>query len=95
MALIARVDINFVRVNVILSHFDLILLQFFFRLISLNIKVQLILYTKFQSNTNTPSHSEENADFIGFAMFSISSQLEFSTGLNFTIPKPWSLIMLM
>ena len=58
----------------------------------MNIKVLLILHTKFQPNIH--SHSGENGDFIGFAIFSNGSHLEFSTQLNFTILKPWSLIML-
>ena len=66
--------------------------RLFFILISFNIKVILILHTKFQPNTL--SCSGENADFIGFAIFSIGSHLEFSTRLNFAILKPWSLIML-
>ena len=41
-----------------------------------------------------PSHSEENGDFNSFAIFSNGGHLEFSTRLNFTILKPWSLIML-
>ena len=54
--------------------------------------VLLICHTKFQPNI--PSRSREDADFIGFAIFSISCHLEFLTRLNFTILKPWSLIML-
>ena len=71
---------------------DLIPLQIFFILISIDIKVLLILHTKFQPNI--PSHSGENGDFNSFAIFSNGSHLEFSTRLNFTILKPWSLIML-
>ena len=48
-------------------------------------------HTKFQPNI--PSHSGENADFTGFAIFSISRYLEFSMRLDFNILKPWSLIM--
>ena len=55
-------------------------------------KVLLIHHTKFQ--LNIPSHSGENDDFISFAIFSNSGHLEFSTRLNFTILKPWSLIIL-
>ena len=58
----------------------------------INIKVLLILHTKFQPNI--PSRSGENDDFISFAIFSDGGHLEFSTRLNFTILKPWSLIML-
>ena len=58
----------------------------------INIKVLLILYTKFQPKI--PSRSGENGDFNSFAIFSNSGHLEFSTRLNFTILKPWSLIML-
>ena len=65
-------------------------LLFFF--ISINIKVLLIFHTKFQPNT--PSRSGENGDFISFAIFSNGGHLEFSTRLNFTILKSWSLIML-
>ena len=54
--------------------------------------VLLIFHTKFQ--LNIPSRSGENDDFISFAIFSNGGQLEFSTRLNFTILKPWSLIML-
>ena len=57
----------------------------------MNIKVLLILHTKFQPNI--PSHSGENDDFISFAIFSNGGHLEFSTQLNFIILKPWSLIM--
>ena len=64
----------------------------FFHLISINIKVLLILHTKFQ--LNIPSHSGENGDFNSFAIFSNGGHLEFSTRLNFIILKPWSLIML-
>ena len=41
-----------------------------------------------------PNCSGENGEFIGFANFSDGSHLEFSTRLNFTILKSWSLIML-
>ena len=61
-------------------------------MISINIKVPLILHTKFQPNI--PSRSGENEDFISFAILSNGSHLEFLTHLNFTILKPWSLIML-
>ena len=57
-----------------------------------NIKVLLILDTKFQPNK--PSCSGENADFIGLTIFSIGNHLEFLTRLNYTILKPWSLIIL-
>ena len=49
------------------GHYDLILLQIFFILISLNTKVPFILYTKLQPNI--PSHSGEKVDFNGFAIF--------------------------
>ena len=38
--------------------------------------------------------SGENDEFISFANFSKGGHFEFSTRLNFTILKPWSLIML-
>ena len=66
--------------------------RFFFILISINIKVLLILDMKFQPNI--PSRSGENDDFNSFAIFSNGGHLEFSTRLNFTILKPWSLIKL-
>ena len=59
---------------------------------SMNNKVLLILHTKFQPNI--PSRLGENVDFISFAIFNNCGHLEFSTRLNFTILKPWSLIML-
>ena len=71
---------------------DLIPLQIFIILIPINIKVLLILHTKFQPNIL--SRSGENGDFNSFAIFSNSSHLEFSIRLNFTILKPRSLIML-
>ena len=74
------------------NHCDLIPLQIFFILISINNKVLLILHTKFQPNI--PSHSGENDDFNSFAIFTNGSHLELSTQLNFTILKPWSLMML-
>ena len=49
---------------------------FFFILILINIKVLLIIHTKFQPNI--PSRSGENADFISFAIFSIVGHPEFS-----------------
>ena len=94
MELNARIDVNFVKVNVNISngHFDLILIQIIFIFISFNIKVLLVFHTKCQPNT--PSHFGTNADFIGFASFSIGGHLEFSARLNSTIRKHWSLIML-
>ena len=74
------------------GHCDLIPLQLFFILIPINIKVLLLLHTKFQPNI--PSHSGENGDFNSFAIFSNGGYLEFPTRLNFTFLKPWSLIML-
>ena len=58
MDLYARVDVNFARVDVNFQngHCDLILLQSFFILISINIKV-LIFHTKFQPNI--PGHFGE------------------------------------
>ena len=73
-------------------HCDLILLQIFFTLISINAKVPLILHTKFQPNIY--SRFGENDNFISFAIFTNDGHLEFSTRLNFTFLKPWSLIML-
>ena len=58
----------------------------------MNIKVQLILHTKFQPKI--PGRSGENGDFNSFATFSNGGHLEYSTRMNFTILKPWSLIML-
>ena len=66
---------------------DLIRLQIFFILISINIKVLLIFHTKFQPNI--PSRSGENGNFISFASFSNGSHLEFSTRLNFIILMSW------
>ena len=74
------------------GHCDLIPLQIVFILISINLKVLLILYTKFQPNIL--SHSGENDDFISLAIFSTGGNLEFSTRLNFSILKLWSMIML-
>ena len=74
------------------GHCGLILLQIFFILISINIKVLLIFHTKFQ--LNIPSHSGEKDDFNSFAIFSNGGHLELSTTLNLTILKPWSLTML-
>ena len=95
MDLNARVDVNFVRVDVNFQTVTVTLFRyryFFIVLISINIRVLRIRHTKIQPNI--PSRSGENADFIGFAIFSTCGQLEFSTRLNFTIWKPWSLIML-
>ena len=50
-----------------------------------------MLHTKFQ--LNIPSGSGEKVNFVGFAIFSNSGHLGFSTRLNFTILKPCSLIM--
>ena len=92
MDLNAWVDVKFFRIDVFSNdHSDLILLQNFFILISINIKVLLILHTKFQPNI--PNHSGE-CHFISFAIFSNGGHCEFSTRLNFTILKPWRLIML-
>ena len=51
------------------GHCDLIPLQIFFILISVNTKDLLILHTKFQPNILF--HSGEKVDFNGFAIFSI------------------------
>ena len=67
-------------------------LQIFFILMSINIKVLLILHIKFQPNI--PSYFGENSDFINFAILSNGGHLEFSTRLNFTVLKSWSLFML-
>ena len=48
--------------------------------------------TKFQPNIS--SSSGENGDFNSFAIFSNGGHLKISTTLNFTILKPWSLVML-
>ena len=82
-----RVDVNFQT-----SIVTLIPLQNVFILISINIKVLLILHTKFQPNI--PSRSGEIGVFNSFAIFSNGGHLEFLTRLNFTILKPWNLIML-
>ena len=58
MDLNVRVDVNFVRVDVICEKVILI---------SLNTKVPLMSHAKFQPNIL--SHSGENLDFIGFAIF--------------------------
>ena len=63
-------------------------LYFFFILISVDTKFTLILHTKFQPHT-----PRENDDFISVAIFSNGNHLAFSTRLNFTVLKPWSLIM--
>ena len=94
MDLNARVDINFARVDV---NFQTVTetyfrYRFFFYFDIINIKVLLVLHTKFQ--LNIPSHSGENGNFNSFAIFSNGGHLEFLTRLNFTILKPWSLIML-
>ena len=73
------------------GHCDLILCDVF-TLISLSIKVPLTLHAKFQANILR--NSGLNVDFIGFAIFSIGGDLEFLNRLNFTILKPWSLLML-
>ena len=82
MDLKARVDVfTGGRRKFSVSHCDLVPLQIFIILISLNIKAPFIFYTKFQN-------------FIGFAVFSIGGHLGSSTRLNFTTLKPCSLIML-
>ena len=95
MDLNAWVDVNFFRVDVnfqrqLWSNSATIV---FFILIPINIKVLLIFHTEFQPNI--PSRSGENDDFISFTIFSNGGHLDFSTRLNFTILKPWSLIMLL
>ena len=52
----------------------------------------LIIHTRFQPNI--PSRSGDNDEFISFAIFSNDGHLEISTRLNFTILKPWILIIL-
>ena len=64
----------------------------FFILIPINIKDPQVPHTKFQPNI--PSPSGENDDFKSFANFGNGGHLKFSTQLNFTILKPWSLVML-
>ena len=59
----------------------------FFILITTNIKVLLIIHTKFQSNI--PTRSGKNADFISLVIYSIGGHLEFLTRLNFTSLKSW------
>ena len=81
-----RVDVNFQTVIVTQLHY-----RFFFIFISINIKVRLILQTKFQPNIS--SRSGGNSYLISFAIFSDDDHLEFSTRLNFATLKPWSLIM--
>ena len=56
------------------GHCDLIPLQIFIILISINSKILLRLHTKFQPNI--PSHSGENGDFNSFAIFSNGGHLE-------------------
>ena len=63
-----------------------------FILIPLSTKISLKIHTKFQPNIL--SHSGDNVDFNGFAIFSIGGHLGFSTRLHFTGLKPCSLIML-
>ena len=89
----AWVDVNFFRVDVNFqnSNCDLIPLQIFFILISINLKVLLILHTK---EPNIPCCSGENDEFNSFAIFSNGGHLEFSTRLNIIILRPWGLIML-
>ena len=86
----ARVDVNFQTVTVTKFHYRF----FFFILIPNNIKVLhvLILHTKLQQNILSPTG--ENGDLNSFAIFSNGGHLDFSTCLNFTVLKPWSLIML-
>ena len=52
------------------------MLQIFFILISVKIKVLLILHIKFQPNI--PSRSRENGGFNSFAIFSNGGHLEFN-----------------
>ena len=75
------------------GHCDLIPPQIFvFILIPFNIKAILILHTKFQPKIL--SRSGENGEFNSFGIFSNGGRLEFSTRPNFTILKPWSLIIM-
>ena len=82
MDLNARIEVNFFMVDV---NFQTVIVTNsatdFFILTIINIKVLLILHTKFQPNI--PNHLGENAHIINFAIFSISSHLEFLTRLNF------------
>ena len=57
------------------GHCDLILLRIFFHFDNSEIKVQLILYTKFQPNIL--SGSGGNFDFSGLAIFSNSGHIDF------------------
>ena len=94
MDLNARADVNLFRINVnfLNGHCDLIPQQIFFILVSINIKVPVVLHTKFHSNI--PSRSGENDDFNSVAIFSNGGHLKLSTRLNFTFLKPWSLVVL-
>ena len=93
MDLNARVDVNFARLTLFSNgHGDLIPLQIFFSLITINFKILLILHAKFK--LNMPCCSGENGAFNSFAIFSNGGHLEFSTQLKFIFLKPWSPIML-
>ena len=50
-----------------------------------------MIHAKFRLNIH--SHSGENIDFIGLAIFSIDDHPGFSTRLNYQILKPCSLVM--
>ena len=56
------------------GHCDLILLQISFILIILKIKLQLMLYTKFQPNILSGSGGK--VDFTGLAIFSNSGHID-------------------
>ena len=57
------------------GHYDLMPLRiFFFILIILKIKVQLLTYTKFQPNISSGSGGK--VDFSGLAIFSNSGQID-------------------
>ena len=82
----ARVDINLqtITLTIFCNRF------FFFILISLNTKVPQILHIKF--HPYILSRSGENADFIGFAIFSVCGNFGLFIRLHFIILKCWSLI---
>ena len=84
----AKVDVNFVRVDVNCEKGRYILIQIRFSLILLN-QVPLMIRAKFRPNI--PSRSGEKVDFIGFAIFRIiDGRSGFSTWLRFLILEPWA-----
>ena len=60
----------------------------------INIKILFILHTKFQPKIFQPLCRKWRVFYVFFFIFSNSGHLEFSTRLNFTVLKPWSLMML-